>query len=648
MSAERGTKVQVDDQAPGRSGRFQQVRQLPDALIDQIAAGEVVERPASVVKELVENALDAGATRISVEVRDGGSSLIAVTDNGTGIAPGDVLLALSRHATSKLSSAEGLLAISSFGFRGEALPAIASVSRLRLRTRLHDAAEGRELRVEAGVVVADHAAGGPGGTRIEVADLFGAVPARRKFLKKPATEWGHIADWLSRLALALPGVHFEAQRDGKSAFVWPATADPMSRISSVLTERVARQLVPVSWESSTGHIEAFLSGPEHTRSNANGLYLFANGRPVRDAVMRHALVDAYRDLLPRGRFPTGVLMLTVPPESLDVNVHPAKWEVRFSDPRAIHSMVRSCVRQAMSERGWLSPGPASGEEAGGDRTAGAEHDAAYGRSQPGALHGAPMRVADRGTVGSADKPETTDWVFAAHAAAGTEAPARATEAAPADASATVREPLQFGGLRVVGQLLASYIIVETKSGMVLVDQHAAHERVLYEQLRAEWLEHHVAAQPLLVPENVEIDRLDLAALVGSGDLPDRMGFDLEPFGETAVMVRAIPALLAGKDPATLVRGLAQDLGAEPIVGGGGADAAEADPSDVRRLRAADRAFATLACHSARRFGDHLEPAEQQAILRGLDGIPWAPTCPHGRPVAIPLGVAEIERRFGRR
>lgn len=628
--------MQEGEQDRGAAGRIRQIRQLPDALIDQIAAGEVVERPASVVKELVENALDAGATRIRVEVRDGGASLISVSDDGAGIAPGDVLLALSRHATSKLARAEDLLEIASFGFRGEALPAIASVSRLRLRTRQRGAPQGWEVRVDAGEVVAEHEAGGPEGTRVEVADLFAAVPARRKFLKKPTTEWGHIADWLSRLALALPGVHFEAQRDGKQAFVWPATSDPLARIASVLTERVARELVPVVWESAEGHIEAYLSGPEHTRSNANGLYLFANGRPVRDAVMRHALVDAYRDLLPRGRFPTGVLLLTVPPENLDVNVHPAKWEVRFSDPRAIHSMIRSCVREAMAERNWIEPA-----------ATGAVARAGQGGWSAPAESGGALRVADRDGASRTQPPaETTDWVFAAQQ--GTpESPARAgaTPAAAPTAGGAVREALQFGSLRIVGQLLASYLVVETKSGMILVDQHAAHERVLYERLRSEWLERSVASQPLLVPESVEIAALDLAALVESRELTQRMGFDVEPLGETAVMVRAIPALLAGRDPATLVRGLAGDLGAQPVAQWG---EAKPDASDVRLLAAADRVFATLACHGARRFGDHLEPGEQQAILNGLDEIPWAPACPHGRPVAISLAVGEIERRFGRR
>ncbi len=269
----------ADQRVSSRSAETgsRRVQRLPDALVDQIAAGEVVERPASVVKELVENALDAGAQRIRVEVRDGGASLIAVTDDGHGMPQGDARLALERHATSKIAEIDDLLRIASFGFRGEALPAIASVSRLRLLTREPGAAAGWQIRVDGGVIVEEREAGGAAGTRIEVADLFAQIPARRKFLKKPATEWGHIRDWLGRLALTLPGVHFELQRDDRAPIVWPATDDPLTRAAAVLSEEVTSALVPVTWEGPEGHIEAYLSSPEHTRTNASGLHLFVNG-----------------------------------------------------------------------------------------------------------------------------------------------------------------------------------------------------------------------------------------------------------------------------------------------------------------------------------------------------------------------------------
>ena len=592
------------------------IQRLPDALIDQIAAGEVVERPASVVKELVENALDAGAGRIRVEIREGGTRLIAVSDDGHGMPQGDALAALQRHATSKIHDASDLAEIHSFGFRGEALPAIASVSRFRLVTREADSPEAFEIRATAGEITETRTAGGPVGTRIEVADLFGSIPARRKFLKKPGTEWGHIKDWLGRLALALPGVHFELQADERAALVWPATDDPLTRIAAVLSEAVATSLVPVTWEGPEGHIEAYLSSPEQTRTNAGGLYLFVNGRPVRDPVLRHALLEAYRDLLPRGRFPTAVAFVTVAPDSLDVNVHPAKWEVRFADPRAIHRLVRNGVREAMQARRWLEP----------QGRAPLEETRATGRAP---------RPQPRGSA------ETSDWIFSSPRTGSTPPPGHEHVADAPEPTDPETERIAFGSLRLVGQLLASYLVVEGKHGMLLVDQHAAHERILYEKLRREWLEQGVACQALLVPETVEIEPLALSALLEASDRIARLGFEIEAFGEDAVMVRGIPALLAGRRPGELVLGLAREL-ENPALG------AAVRASATRLVQAADRIFASLACHSARRFGDHLEAEEQRAILAGLDRIPWAPTCPHGRPVAVSLELGEIERRFGRR
>ena len=597
--------------------RMARIHQLPEALVDQIAAGEVVERPASVVKELVENSLDAGARRIRVEARDGGIGSLTITDDGEGMSPGDARLALQRHATSKLACADDLERIHSFGFRGEALPAIASVSRLRLRTRARGAAEAIELRIEAGKIVQDRAVGGPEGTRIEVADLFAPVPARRKFLKRPTTEWGHIADWLARLALAMPPIHFDVQRDDRPAWTWPATDRPLDRIAAVLSEAEARHLVPVLQEERAGHLEAYVSPPEHTRANANSIYLFVNGRAVRDRMLRHALLDVYRDWLPRGRFPSAVLYLTVPPESVDVNVHPAKLEVRFRDPQAIHALVRHALHAAIGERRWLAE-PVT---------------AADGR-----VDARPMR----GRASAVAEPAISDWILAQRQPAVSESEdASAVAAGERDAEASANPPrLAFGALRRVGQLLATYLIVEGKDGAILVDQHAAHERILYERMRAEWLEHGVARQGLLAPVHVELAPATAAALADAGDTLERLGFEAEPFGESAFVVRALPAMLSGRDPAGLLRSLADEIAAGEGVARSG--------STTRLLSAADRTFASLACHSARRAGDHLEPAEQQSILDGLDAIPWAPTCPHGRPVAVALDRAEIERRFGRR
>jgi DNA mismatch repair protein MutL len=588
------------------------IRLLSDALVDQIAAGEVVERPASVVKELVENSLDAGARKIRVEIRDGGSALIAVTDDGSGMSAAELPMALQRHATSKLSQAADLMRITSFGFRGEALPAIASVSRFRILSRRHGADHGFEIQCDGGKILRESEAGGPPGTRIEVADLFGSIPARRKFLKRPGTEWGHVVDWLGRLAMVRPDIHIEAQRDDRPAIVWPACEDPRDRIAAILSDDDAAALLEVDEHSPACRIHAFISTPERTRANGQALYLFVNGRPVRDRLLRHALIEAYRDLLPRGRFPIGVMFVEVAPENVDVNVHPAKWEVRFSDPQAIHRAIRHAVRKAMSSRQWL---------------------------------GEMRSPVDRRTNAPAS---TDDWVFASGAGGAeyvADRIAQPTEQLVDEDTESVRDarpPVpSFGELPLIGQLRASYLLAESEDGLIVVDQHAAHERILYEGLRRAWLEAGVARQGLLLPETVAVSPTGLAAIEESSELTLRLGFEIESFGDGTVLVRAIPAELAGQDVVGLVTELASAL--EELERGDDSDA-----SAIRWLPKLDRLFATLACHSARRFGDHLPEEEQHAILAGLDTIPWAPTCPHGRPVAILISQADLELRFRRR
>lgn len=627
---------------PGPAVSAGRIRRLPDALIDQIAAGEVVERPASVVKELVENAIDAGARRVRVEVREGGRDFLAVSDDGSGMTRAEAVLALERHATSKLATAEDLARIGTFGFRGEALPAIASVSRLRLRTRAAGEGEGTELEVDHGRAGPPRAAGVPVGTRVEVAALFGAVPARRKFLKAAATEWTHVADWLARAALARPDVHFDVAREDRPAWSWPATPDRLARIAAVLSEREAEGLVPAELERDGLRLRGFVSRPDAHRRSAEGLYLYVNGRPVRDRLLRHALLEAYRDLLPRGRFPTAVLELELPPEAVDVNVHPAKWEVRFADPQTIHRAVSATVRRAIEARSWLVGAGGEGAAAGAPRAAGSVAPApgqselpgarsVLGSPRPGGGFGAPTAAgaALEGAAGAAG-----DWLFAARTPH--------EDAAPGVAAAPVP---RFADLRLLGQLLGSYLVLEDKAGLVLVDQHAAHERVLYEHMRAAWLAGAVERQLLLVPATIELEAASRAAVEASGAALGRLGFELEPFGPGAVLCRAVPALLADQDPAALVRGLADELRGGALAAGEGTPVG---PASVRLVEAADRLFASLACHAARRAGDVLAAAEQRGLVDALDAIPWAPTCPHGRPVAVPFPLAEIERRFGRR
>jgi DNA mismatch repair protein MutL len=587
------------------------IERLANEVIDQIAAGEVVERPASVVKELVENAVDADARRIRVELRGGGRDLVAVSDDGLGMTPPEARLALERHATSKLRALDDLLGIGSFGFRGEALPAIASVSRFRLRTRLRGADAGFEVDVHGGVLAGERACGAAEGTRIEVAELFANVPARRKFLKSAATEWGHVSDWLGRAALALPQIHFDVAREDHAAFSWPAVNDPVERIAAVLGEEDAAALVAAEHDAGELALRAFVSRPEAHRATGSGIHLFVNGRPVRDRLLRHALLQVYRDVLPRGRFPSAVLFLRVARGGVDVNVHPAKWEVRFADPQAIYRLVERTLRDALARRSWL----------GGAATASGD--------------GASARLA-AGFPELVSEPSIGDWTFA-----------RARPAAPGFASAPPREPEladpparpsapRFRELRVIGQLLGTYVLLEGRDGLLLVDQHAAHERVLYERLRAGWLAGKLSRQALLVPASYELPPAQVAACNRNAAWLTQLGFEVEAFGERSIVLRAVPELFAARDPQPLLRELAEQLARE---GGEGRSA--------RPLDAADRYFATVACHAARRAGDVLPLDELRALVAELDEIPWAPTCPHGRPVATPLARSEIERRFGR-
>lgn len=359
-------------------------------------------------------------------------------------------------------------------------------------------------------------------------------------------------------------------------------------------------------------LHGFVSRPDRHRATAAGCFLFVNNRPVRDRVLQNALVGVYRDILPRGRFPTAVLFLDLPPTAVDVNVHPAKWEVRFADPQSVHRLVRHAVRDAVSERSWIAPEipdapePVSFVREAADLASAPRAEPASANSQPGAS------TYDRGT---------TDWIFAR------------SEATAAESR------LRFADLRLLGQFLATYLLLESKDRLLLVDQHAAHERVLYERFRAEWVERGVESQGLLAVEVVRLAPRSHAALLTARDSLQRFGFEIDAFGEGTVAVRAVPALLGDSDPAALVRNLADELESA------GSDALRIES---RALDAADRIFASLACHGARRKGDLLGPSEQQALLDALDAIPWAPTCPHGRPVAVPFEVAEIERRFGRR
>lgn len=578
------------------------IRILPDTTANRIAAGEVVERPAAVVKELTENALDAGARRIAVTLEDGGTTRIVVEDDGIGMSAADLALAVQRHATSKLPDEATLFAITTLGFRGEALPSIGAVARLTITSR-QAAGDAHSITVEGGRVAAPRPASGAAGTRVEVADLFFATPARRKFLRTPRAEAGHAIEALRRLALAWPEVAFRCTSDGRAALDVPAQ-DRDARIRAVLGADFAAHAVPVEREGMP-MIAGLIGQPAFHRATASEQHLVVNRRPVRDPLLRAALRVAYRDVMEAGRHPVAALYLDIPPDLVDVNVHPMKTELRFRDAGQVRGALINALRAALGVTASSIPAPSWRPAAQPWRS-----------TPPAPL---PASYAPRG--------------FAEAVLELLPSPAP-PPAAPAPlpmgfAARPVAGPLG----RPLAQVLECYILAEAPDGaLVLVDQHAAHERLTHETLAAQLLDGGVRAQPLLIPAVLELPGPDAARLLdAAGDLA-RLGLEIEAFGG-ALLVRAIPALLGLVDPAPILR----DLAAE-IAEWGAATALDA------RL---DAAVARLACHGSIRAGRRLTLPEMDALLRAMEATPRAATCSHGRPTFLRVDRAGFARLFGR-
>ncbi len=577
------------------------IRRLPSHLVDRIAAGEVVERPASVVKELVENSLDAGARRIEIAVSGGGVGSILVSDDGCGMAPADLRLAIQRHATSKLPG-EDLLQIASFGFRGEALPSIASVSRFTLESRTAAGTEGWRLVLDGGVPLSDGPAAVPPGTRIRVDDLFARVPARRKFLKADRTEVAAIVDCVRRLAMAHPEVGFVLTHEGRRLFA--VSAEPGSGLAA-LSQRVLALLpeggdmVPVDLQRGALRIGGLAGLPAASRGISDHQFLFVNGRPVKDRLLVGALRGAYADRLPRDRHAVVALFLDVPPEFVDVNVHPAKTEVRFQDAALVRGMLISAVRAALDTAGIRPVLQASAA-------------LAQAFSSPAA--------------------PATSHALAEPSLAYAAAPSGRAFAADHINDAPVN-PLRHYPLGVArGQVANTYIVAETDDALVLVDQHAAHERLVLEAMQSRPAGR-TAAQALLIPQVVELAADACQRLTAAAAALAELGLELEPFGDGAVMVRSVPAILGSPDLPALLADLADDLAAH-----------EAPLALSERLQ---HVAATMACHGSVRAGRALGLAEMNALLRQMEQVPASGTCNHGRPTFIRLGKAELEKLFGR-
>ena len=584
------------------------IRLLPERLVNRIAAGEVIERPAAAVKELVENALDAGATRIAVTLEGGGIDRIVVDDDGHGMGPDDLALAVQRHCTSKLAD-ETLVRISTLGFRGEALPSIGAAARLEITSRTADAAHAHRIAVEGGHVGPVAPAAAPPGTRVVVGDLFFATPARRKFLKSPRTEADHAEQAVIRLAFAAPHAAFRCTIDGRLAFDLPAQ-DRAARVAALLGPLAAAVLLPVDAGGEPGRDGARLWGhaasPAHTRATAAMQSLVVNGRPVTDPVLKTAIRVAYRDVIEAGRHPVVALVLDLPPEALDVNVHPAKTELRFQDPAAIRALVIGGLRQALG----VGAGRAPPSFAPTSLTA-----------RPH-LHLVSSRPPTHREPTSAASPGFAEMQL----------PLGTGPAARALGIAAPRPEHPLGA--AVAQVLDTYILaVSAQGGLVLVDQHAAHERLTHEALRAQHQAGGVRSQPLLIPAVVDLPPAEAARLAAAAPQLAELGLELESFGPGAVLVRALPAALGAPDPAPLLRDLADAL----------AESGETTPLEARL----DAVLARLACHGSIRAGRRLNQAEMDALLRRMEATPRAATCSHGRPTVLTLRRSEIEKLFGR-
>jgi DNA mismatch repair protein MutL len=602
------------------------IQVLPPGLVNQIAAGEVVERPASVVKELLENALDAGARSVQVDVDEGGLSLVRVADDGTGMAREDALLSLERHATSKLQDAAGLSSISTMGFRGEAIPAIASVARVRIDTCPEGRAGevvGTRVSIEGGRLEAVEEIARARGTTVEVRDLFFNTPARRKFMKSPPSESGHCTEAVVRVALARPDVGFTLRSSGRASISTPAGASAEDRAAVALGREAARHLVRVEGVRGDVRVHGVVTSPDHSAATARGLYLFVNGRFVRDRALAWSVLRAFAGSLPAGRHPAGVLFLTLPLDAVDVNVHPQKLEVRFRDARAATDALHHAVSEALRPSPWLRHGAPGSHGVPG--TAGPGHRApdvplaaepVSGVAE--VLEAARLRAEERSRGLLPFQPRVDDL--------------------PADAGPAVSPPAPagyFGSMRYVGQHARTYLLCEAPGGtLVVIDQHASHERLLFHRLREALRERRLESQPFLVPPVVTLPPAAARAVEGAQDELAAVGLDVEPFGGDAFAVKSAPALLGGASMGPLLTDLAQQL-------------EEAGKGSAVE-QALDDLLATMACHAAVRANQDLTREEVRALLDGLDAIDFKARCPHGRPVVVELPLAELERRVGRR
>ncbi|HRY91221.1 MAG TPA: DNA mismatch repair endonuclease MutL [Candidatus Gracilibacteria bacterium] len=617
-----------------------QIKVLPDHLINQIAAGEVVERPASVVKELLENSLDAGAKKIIVEVEAGGDALLRITDDGCGMDKDDAVLAFARHATSKISILEDLFRINSYGFRGEAIASIASVSLMTIQTKKAGALEGTIVSAEGGQIRMVKAIGAPEGTQIEVRNLFFNTPARKKYLKNDATEYGHILSTVTSMALASPQVSFKLIHDGKTVFDLPASEDVMIRIRSLLGRDMAENLVPVFYGHSKILLTGFVGKPSIARASRLGQYLFVNGREVKSHVLSYAVKQSFYSLLPKEKYPVFILFFQIDPMYVDVNVHPRKMEVRFSDEKEIFKIVISACGKAL-ENYVLAPKIEDQKPE--------EKDASQITEQTELSAYSSQRVQQSLKLEDHDYEEAYRGAKTMAAVAGAATVNGSLNGVNEDAIAFTQavtqglyanEQANFTArenddlIQPLAQLAESYILCRQGNSLLIIDQHAAHERIRYTEIVAEFEAKQSVIQQLLTPMQFELSHQEKNILEQNLELFAGLGFSIEPFGGNTFNLTAIPSYMAKHDLLKAIHGLIDDLNNMSVKG------------DFQSRK--EKALTYMACRSAVKFGDKLSMEEMEGLVRQLQTLAQPYTCPHGRPTMAKMDFEELEKRFGRR
>jgi DNA mismatch repair protein MutL len=586
---------------------------LPEEVASKIAAGEVIERPSSIVKELLENALDAGATDITIELRAGGKEMIRIVDNGAGIDPGDVPLAFERHATSKILTVDDLYDVHSFGFRGEALPSIAAVSRVEMATRRRGDVAGTRIVVENGRILANEAVGCPEGTSIAVSRIFDSLPVRKKFLRQDSTEQGHCLDIIVRVLLPHGAVRAKVITGSKTLLEIPRTNNLHDRIVLLLGSDLRNHLFTVEGNRPEMRLSGYVSRPDFTRSSTRSMFFYVNGRYVRDPLLSQSVMNTYRNLLEARKYPACALFIELPPESIDVNVHPAKLEVRFRRPQDVRDLLMGGLSAALSgvrPASQATPAfPSSGRAAMPGRSGVYEALRRYSLSA-GIAARQPMTLSTGPLEDVPDFGGGQDGLL----------------------SATIgkRERVSFSSLDYLGQIEGTYLVLSAPGVLILLDQHAAHERILYERLRGS-ADGSLEVQSLLIPEVLEMNPRDFNLLIASGDLLRQAGVEVEAFGENTAVVKSVPALIGQADVKALVREILDGI----------------TDSGIAQDEMRDRILIRMACRGAIKAHQALTTDEVKRLCRDLDSIPFASNCPHGRPVFIELPAQVIERMFRR-